>query len=89
MTGSSGGRSVMQSVTLSGGDAMFVSAAKKLFDFGADIVTDATWGPLFDVARDGRFLMIRERPTGRPLADSRWVLVQNWLAEFAGKEGSR
>jgi eukaryotic-like serine/threonine-protein kinase len=89
MTGSSAGRNVMQSVTLSGGDAMFVSAAKKLFDFGADIVTDATWGPVFDVARDGRFLMIRERPTGRPLADSRWVLVQNWLTEFAAKEGSR
>jgi hypothetical protein len=75
----------MQSVTLSGGDAMSVSAAKKLFDFGADIVTDATLGPVFDVARDGRFLMIRERPTGRPLADSRWVLVQNWLTEFSAR----
>jgi len=40
---------------------------------------------VFDVARDGRFLMIRERPTGRPLADSRWVLVQNWLTEFSAR----
>ena len=74
----------MMSATIGGGPELSLSAPKKLFDFGADIVDDTRFGQLFDVARDGRrFVMIREKATGRAPATRRWVLVQNWLSEFA------
>jgi len=84
-TGSSAGNPAMMSVTLGAGSEMSLSAPKKLFDFGADLVSDTPLVVLFDVARDGRFVMMRERATGRSLTDRRWVLVQNWLTEFTGK----
>ena len=82
-TGSSAGNPTMMSVTLGARPEVSLSAPKKLFDFSADLVSDTRFGPMFDVARDGRFVMMRERATGRGPATRRWVLVQNWLSEFA------
>ena len=82
-SGSNVGALTMMSVTIGAGTAPSVSAPNKLFDFGVDLVTDGRFGLLFDVTHDGqRFVMVRER-IGRPPAQRRWVLVQNWLTEFA------
>jgi len=56
----------------------------KLFDLGDDFTASAT--PSFDVTPDGkRFLMVRSRTEGGARSTSRWVLVQNWLAEFPAR----
>ena len=87
--GSSAGNPSIMSVTLGSGSAPSVSAPIKLFDFSSDLVSDTRFGSMFDVARDGRFVMMRERATGRAPATRRWVLVQNWLTEFAGRRAKK
>ena len=53
----------------------------KLFDLGEEFLAPAT--PSFDVSRDRkRFLMVRSRSEGSARSTARWVLVQNWRAEF-------
>jgi hypothetical protein len=52
-----------------------------LFDIGEDL--DANYQlPMFDVALDGKQLVMVRRTRGGTGSVSRWVLVQNWLTEF-------
>jgi Tol biopolymer transport system component len=42
--------------------------------------------PDYDIARDGRFLMIK-RPAAQPASDNRIVIVLNWLDELKARFG--
>jgi Tol biopolymer transport system component/predicted Ser/Thr protein kinase len=71
----------MMAVRIGAGDTLRAGAPMKLFDVGAEL--DASDGAAnFDVSKDGKeFLMLRR--VARDGQSSRWVLVQNWPAEFA------
>ena len=62
-------------------------APVKLFDMPASIEHDL-FGFLYDVALDGRFLMLQktgEHPGDPGLATARVQIVLNWLDEFRDK----
>ena len=74
----------MMTVRIEGGDTLRANAPLKLFDVGAELdANDAA--AQFDVSKDGKeFLMLRR--VARAGQSSRWVLVQNWPSEFAGRQ---
>jgi hypothetical protein len=45
----------------------------------ARVVVDGQFAPPYDVAADGRFLMVRDEPQGDP---TQLRLVQNWFEEL-------
>jgi hypothetical protein len=56
-------------------------APKKLFD--GPYIGNAYWRT-FDVAADGRFLMIRDNAAGERQTRANIVVVMNWLEELKG-----
>jgi hypothetical protein len=56
------------------------SAPRPLFSL-ADYVLAGTRGIRYDVAPDGRFLMLKDE-TGVSAAQSRVIVVQNWFTEL-------
>jgi len=74
----------MMAVRIEGGDMLRASSPLKLFDIGPELdANDAAAN--FDVSKDGKeFLMLRR--VARAGQSSRWVLVQNWPAEFAVRQ---
>jgi WD40-like Beta Propeller Repeat len=70
----------MMAVRIEDGDELRASVPLKLFDLGAELDANYTLAN-FDVSKDGKqFLMLRRVARAGPSA--RWVLVQNWPAEF-------
>lgn len=74
----------MMAMRIEGGDTLRASSPSKLFDVGPELdANDASAN--FDVSTDGKeFLMLRR--VARAGQSSRWVLVQNWPAEFAVRQ---
>jgi hypothetical protein len=82
--GTGGGARQMMSVPIAVRPTLVPGPAVKLFDLGDDFTVPGT--PTFDVTADGkRFLMVRARTEGGGRPTSRWVLIQNWLAEFPAR----
>jgi hypothetical protein len=74
----------MIAVPISLHPAFAAGAPVKLFDIGEEFT--AFGMPFFDVTADGkRFVMVRTRTDAGDRSRSRWVLVQNWLAEFTSR----
>ena len=71
----------LMAVRIEGGDTLRGSSPLKLFDVSPDLDANEA-AANFDVSKDGKeFLMLRR--VARAGQSSRWVLVQNWPAEFA------
>jgi hypothetical protein len=79
-----GGAKQMMAVPISVRPTFAAGAPAKLFDLGEEFTAFGT--PFFDVTGDGkRFVMVRTRTDAGDRSRSRWVLVQNWLAEFTSR----
>ena len=84
VSGAAGGPRQMTSVPIAFRPAFVAGPPAKLFDLGAELTASVT--PTFDVAPDGqRFLMVRTRAESGARSTARWVLVQNWRAEFPSR----
>jgi Tol biopolymer transport system component len=74
----------MMAVRIEGGDTLRASSPLKLFDISPELDADDV-AANFDVSKDGKeFLMLRR--VARAGQTSRWVLVQNWPAEFGARQ---
>ena len=84
VSGAAGGPRQMMSVPITFHPSFVTGPPSKLFDLGEEAAELPT--PFFDVTADGqRFVMVRTRPEAGDRSRSRWVLVQNWLAEFPAR----
>jgi Tol biopolymer transport system component len=80
LAGTTEGPKQMMAARIEPVDTLRASIPLKLFDIGEELDANYTL-PNFDVAKDGKqFLMVRRTARGGPA--TRWVLVQNWPAEF-------
>jgi serine/threonine-protein kinase len=82
LAGSTDGPKQLMAVRLEDGDTLRANVPQKLFDLGEELDANYTL-PNFDVTRDGKQLLMVRR-TARGGSAARWVLVQNWPAEFQG-----
>jgi hypothetical protein len=74
----------MMSVRIEGRDTLRASSPSKLFEVGPELDANDP-AANFDVSKDGKeFLMLRR--VARAGQSSRWVLVQNWPAEFEARQ---
>ena len=75
----------MMVVDVSGRDTLVVSKPRVLFT--GRYFRFSGLPPQYDVARDGRFLMIEEPPTAED--PSQLILVHNWFEELLRKAPAR
>jgi serine/threonine-protein kinase len=79
LAGATTGAKQMMAVRIEERDTVHPSVPLKLFDIGEELDVNYLM-PNFDVSADGKqLLMVRRARSG---AAARWVLVQNWMAEF-------
>jgi hypothetical protein len=74
----------MMSVQIGNGDSWSSTAPVKLFD-ASGYYTGGTANPYgnYDVAKDGRFLMIKPKgTTGEGAPSTNLIVVQNWFEEL-------
>jgi Tol biopolymer transport system component len=80
LAGSTDGPKQMMVVRVEDRDTLRANVPVKLFDISEEL--DANYAlPNYDVARDGKQLLMVRR-AARTGSATRWVLVQNWPAEF-------
>jgi hypothetical protein len=82
LAGSTDGPKQMMAAPMTLGDTLHAGSPVKFFDVGENLDADYQL-PMFDVTRDGKQLVMVRRTSGNTGPASRWVLVQNWMREFA------